>query len=384
MLNSICGSKPKSILDIAEEAIKEKNYEDLSKVVEVLCEGVRNKRYLVEPLMLIAERLSGNPKFLSHVISAYREAARFAPRGSALEEQAVAGFVKHADAIPDVSERVAAYRDAACHAVTGSALEKQAKAGFLKYANAIPNISERVTANIFAVDQGFHEYGELRQREFAKILEQAEAIPNVLERVTAYRGAARCRDRLFKDISYMVKQRFVGARLDERDEQAVANYWVLMERVVVGILKYAEAIPDVSERVAAYCDAALCAGHRLDVGKKAVSGILKYAEAIPDVSERVAAYRVTANVTFSYSKESKKAVAGILKYADDIPDVSKRVGTYHDAANNAAREATSGTQEQSAVTDSEQVSTTRLQMIPSEKEARSFMQKMASWCPTNG
>ncbi|NTU50083.1 MAG: hypothetical protein HGA87_04220, partial [Desulfobulbaceae bacterium] len=74
---------------------------------------------------------------VSERVAAYRDAARYASSGSELEQQAVAGIVKHADAIPDVSERVAAYRDAARYASSGSELEQQAVAGIAKHADAI-------------------------------------------------------------------------------------------------------------------------------------------------------------------------------------------------------------------------------------------------------
>ncbi len=44
-----------------------------------------------------------------------------------LGQRAAAGFMKHADALPDAAARVAAYRDAANYAGSGSALEQQAQ-----------------------------------------------------------------------------------------------------------------------------------------------------------------------------------------------------------------------------------------------------------------
>ncbi len=92
MLNSILGNKPQSYLDIAEKAIKKGNYSKLNDAANAIKSQLHKHSYLVEPLIVIAQHLSKNKKFLPNSISAFCDAANHSPIGSALKQQAVAGL----------------------------------------------------------------------------------------------------------------------------------------------------------------------------------------------------------------------------------------------------------------------------------------------------
>jgi hypothetical protein len=110
-------------LEQATAALLTKNPRQLKTAAgDLLVLLQEGNREFVAPFFIVADAL---PDVAARV-EAYRDAVRYAARGSALEQQAVAGIVKHADALPDVAARVEAYRDAASYAVSGSALHKQA------------------------------------------------------------------------------------------------------------------------------------------------------------------------------------------------------------------------------------------------------------------
>jgi hypothetical protein len=110
-----------AILEKATAALVARRQEELEIVAgEILSLVVGGDGDLIEPFVIVVEAL---PDAAARV-EAYRDAIRNARSGSALEQQAVAGFAKHVEALPDAEARMKAYRVAADKAAIGSELER--------------------------------------------------------------------------------------------------------------------------------------------------------------------------------------------------------------------------------------------------------------------
>src|ERR1039458_1138164 len=95
-----------SILEKATAALLTKNPQELKAVADSLLTRVLNgESEFAAPFFIVADALPD----AAERVEAYRYAADNAASGGALEQQAVAGFVKHAEALPDAA-RVEVYR----------------------------------------------------------------------------------------------------------------------------------------------------------------------------------------------------------------------------------------------------------------------------------
>jgi hypothetical protein len=90
MLNSIAKQgQSKTALDRAEAAIQGNDYPALAYAAIEIARLSETTSYLVEPLIVIADRLGRDPGYQAQAIEAARDAATRARSGSVLERQAV-------------------------------------------------------------------------------------------------------------------------------------------------------------------------------------------------------------------------------------------------------------------------------------------------------
>jgi hypothetical protein len=112
-----------SILEKATAALLKKNPQELEVAAASLLTLVLDgKSELVEPFFIVVEALPNKS-----AVAVLRDAANNAALGSAFEQRAVAGIMKHAEELTDVAALVAANRDMANNAPFGSMCQQLAE-----------------------------------------------------------------------------------------------------------------------------------------------------------------------------------------------------------------------------------------------------------------
>ncbi len=154
MLNAILGtgSKQATPLDKAEAAIEKKDYPALAQAAKDIAALVPNNRYLVEPLLIVADRLAENKAFVPQAIAAAKVVGQRSWPGSDSRMAAVRIILKHVDCLPDVTQKIETATEAACLTPLYSELRVQAEAklaAFQKEAQPVPAVPSEKDAQRF-------------------------------------------------------------------------------------------------------------------------------------------------------------------------------------------------------------------------------------------
>jgi hypothetical protein len=134
-------------LSRAEQAISEKNRDELAKVLSDLHDNHRKKplrHYWAEPLILIGDIFIADPKYyIPNAISAYRLALYVAFKEGDVQQRAVERILKYVDGVDNISYRIYSRAHAACSVRAGSSMEMSAVTALIEDIEKIPEASKR-------------------------------------------------------------------------------------------------------------------------------------------------------------------------------------------------------------------------------------------------
>jgi hypothetical protein len=107
--NNDSNPQRRNALDLAEHAIKSKDYATLAVAAKQIAALVPTRSFLIEPLLVVADHL-GQGEAYAAAVEAARVAASYTTPGSTLGRQAVVSILKHVDALAatDVAAAVGA------------------------------------------------------------------------------------------------------------------------------------------------------------------------------------------------------------------------------------------------------------------------------------
>lgn len=171
----------KSAIDLAIHAINNKDYVTLAQAANQITAQLRERPFLIEPLIVVADHLWRGQAYTAAIFAASVVCAHV-PRRSDPEQRAVEGILIHVDAFAatDVVQAVIAAQIACTYSPSGSALSQRAIESVMKHVDAAASINVAWAFDAISTAAVFAR-GELEQRVLAKKYELAKAPPRLDE-----------------------------------------------------------------------------------------------------------------------------------------------------------------------------------------------------------
>jgi hypothetical protein len=237
-------------------------------------EGYLDGMIIAPPGGLLERRM--RELFVQHVdafprrwdrIAAYRDAAIDARPGSPFEQKAVTNFVRNVEDLPSPTQRISAYRSVAVEAPAGHLLQRTAVEGFGRQVAALPTATRRVRTLQYAQDNTASSV--LLPTVIAGIIKDADSVHTKAERIDAFAMAA--------DLITLT------------DVPPTSNATELERQALDGFVRQVEALPTLSQRIAAYRSVFETRSQDTPIGQRATAKLQEIGAANPPSARHAAA-----------------------------------------------------------------------------------------------